>query len=158
MNKHIVIEHIKFALEVKLNEAQQAAQSAHQDATHEQSVAETQYDSLSIESGYLAQGQSERVNDVHKSISLFAQSYDVNALPNIGFGSLVKAIDIDDNAHWFYVGPSEGGLKVAVKGEQILVITPSSPIGKAMFAKHVCDECEYTVAGQSYSYEILAVM
>ncbi|NOU48984.1 transcription elongation factor GreAB [Pseudoalteromonas sp. JBTF-M23] len=158
MNKLIVIEHIKFALEAKLNEAQQAAQSAHEDATHEQSVAETQYDSLSIESGYLAQGQSERVNEVHKSISLFAQSYDVNVLPKIGLGSLIKAIDIDDNTHWFYLGPSEGGLKVVVKGELILVITPSSPIGKAMNGKRVGDECEYTVAGQTYNYEILAAM
>ncbi|CAM4169127.1 GreA/GreB family elongation factor [Pseudoalteromonas byunsanensis] len=157
MNKVHVIEHIRFALEAKLAEAKQAADSARIDATHEQSAAETQYDSLSIESGYLAQGQSERVNDAHKSISLFEQSFDLQNANKVTVGSLIKAIDLDDETHWFYFGPSEGGLKVTVKKQTVLVITQSAPIGQVMFSKMIGDECEYQVGSQTYSFEILDI-
>ncbi|BBN81400.1 hypothetical protein PA25_13850 [Pseudoalteromonas sp. A25] len=158
MNKSHVIEHIKFALEAKLSDAKQAAKSAHTDATHEQSAAETQYDSLSIESGYLAHGQSERVNEAHKSIKLFSQSYDIQASPKVVLGSLIQAIDIEDRVHWFYFGPSEGGLKIYLKQALVLVITPSSPIGKAMHNKCKGDECEYVASGQSHCYQIIAIL
>ncbi|OHU86955.1 MULTISPECIES: GreA/GreB family elongation factor [Pseudoalteromonas] len=158
MNKAHVIEHIRFALEAKLSEATNAADSARLDATHEQSAAETQYDSLSIESGYLAQGQSERVNDAHKSIAQFEQSYDLQSANQVTVGSLIKAIDLDDKTHWFYFGPSEGGLKVTVKQQAVLVITQSAPIGRALFNKMIGDECEYQVASQTYSFEILDIL
>ena len=71
MNKSHVIEHLKFALEAQLNSAKQAAKAAHDAATHEESVAETQYDTLGLEAVYLARGQAERVNDCYKSIKQF---------------------------------------------------------------------------------------
>ncbi|WP_105168095.1 GreA/GreB family elongation factor [Pseudoalteromonas sp. T1lg23B] len=158
MNKAHVIEHIRFALEAKLAEAKQAADSARIDATHEQSAAETQYDSLSIESGYLAQGQSERVNEAHRSITLFEQSYDLQNADKVTVGSLIKAIDLDDETHWFYFAPSEGGLKVTVQKQTVLVITQSAPIGQVMFSKMIGDECEYQVGSQTYSFEILDIL
>ncbi|CAH9058014.1 hypothetical protein PSECIP111951_01784 [Pseudoalteromonas holothuriae] len=158
MNKIHVLEHIKFALEAKLSEAKQAADSALQDATHEQSAAETQYDSLSIESGYLAHGQSERVNEIHKSIVLFEQSYDLNQARYIIVGSLIKAVDLADKVHWFYFGPCEGGLKVTIQQHGILIITKDSPIGQAMYEKALGDECEYKVGSELYNYEIREIL
>ncbi|GAM58368.1 transcription elongation factor [Vibrio ishigakensis] len=46
-----------------------AADSAHDDATHEQSVAETQYDTVGLEAAYLAHGQSQRVADCDMMIN-----------------------------------------------------------------------------------------
>ena len=57
MNKTHVIEHLRFALEAQLHNAKEAAKAAHDAATHEESVAETQYDTLGLEAAYLAQGQ-----------------------------------------------------------------------------------------------------
>ena len=158
MNKGHVIEHIKFALETKLAEAKQAADSAHQDATHEQSAAETQYDSLSIESGYLAHGQSERVNEIHKSIALFTHSFSQDAKKQAKEGSLVQLIDTDDKTHWFYLGPSEGGLKVTVQQHAILVITHGSPIGQALFNKEVDDEVMLTVGDRTQHFDVVAIL
>jgi transcription elongation GreA/GreB family factor len=158
MNKGHVIEHIKFALDTKLAEAKEAADSAHQDATHEQSAAETQYDSLSIESGYLAHGQSERVNDIHKSIALFTHSFTQEAQRQALEGSLVQLIDLDNTAHWFYLGPAEGGLKVTVQAQTILVITKASPIGQALFTKKVGDEVSLTVGMHTQHYEVATIL
>ncbi|MBQ4852377.1 GreA/GreB family elongation factor [Pseudoalteromonas sp. MMG012] len=158
MNKGHVIEHIKFALEAKLAQAKQAADSAHQDATHEQSAAETQYDSLSIESGYLAHGQSERVNDIHKSIVFFAHSFNQDAEKQAKEGSLVQLIDMDDEVHWFYLGPSEGGLKVTIQQQNILVITHASPIGRVLFTKQLGDEVVLTVGECTKYFEVEAIL
>ncbi|MBE0368521.1 MULTISPECIES: transcription elongation factor GreAB [Pseudoalteromonas] len=158
MNKGHVIEHIKFALEAKLAQAKQAADSAHQDATHEQSAAETQYDSLSIESGYLAHGQSERVNDIHKSIALFTHSFNQDTEIRAKEGSLVQLIDMNNVMHWFYLGPSEGGLKVTVQQQDILVITHASPIGQALFTKQLGDEVVLTVGECTKYFEVDTIL
>lgn len=130
MNKSHVIEHLKFALECKLQEAQQAANSARADAIHEQSAAETQYDSLSIESGYLAEGQSERVDQAHQAIHAFASTYTLSCPSAIQVGALVELADEQDTHHWFYIGPGEGGLKLTLGTTQVRVITLASPLGR----------------------------
>ncbi len=54
---HTIEGHLKS----KIAEAEEAAMNAHHAAIDDQSVAETQYDTLAIEAGYLAEGQSRRI-------------------------------------------------------------------------------------------------
>ncbi|TMP38901.1 GreA/GreB family elongation factor [Pseudoalteromonas rubra] len=157
MNKSHVIEHLKFALECKLQEAQQAAQSARADAIHEQSAAETQYDSLSIESGYLAEGQSERVDQAHQAIHAFASTYTLSCPSAIQVGALVELADEQGKHHWFYIGPSEGGLKLTLGATQVRVITLGSPIGRALHGRGVDDEIEFHFNGSTQWLEVISL-
>ena len=69
-----------------------AANNAHQAATDDQSVAETQYDTLAIEQSYLAEGQSRRVDEIRYTIELINNfKYDLALeTPGIIQGSLVQ--------------------------------------------------------------------
>jgi len=137
MNKAHFLEHLKFALFAKLQDATLAANSAKEDATHEQSAAETQYDSLSIESAYLAQGQSERVDEVKKAIKSFESIYSLSSTKRVSIGSLVCCEREDGENFWYFVGPAEGGLKLTIKQTPVWVITPSSPLGMVLITKPI---------------------
>lgn len=158
MNKQHFIEHLKFALQAKLQEATQAANSAREDATHEQSAAETQYDSLSIESAYLAQGQSERVDEAHRAIKAFEDIYSLIPSKTISIGSLVCCENADGAHFWYFVAPAEGGLKLKIKDQTIWVITPFSPLGKVLLNKALDDEFEWMMNGSALEFIVTEIL
>ncbi|MCF2858171.1 transcription elongation factor GreAB [Pseudoalteromonas sp. SMS1] len=158
MKKIVVIEALKFALEGKLYEAKAAADSARQDAIHEQSAAETQYDSLSIESGYLAEGQSERVEQAIRAIHQFEASYNLNPEPHIVEGALVQIADEAESKSWYYIGPAEGGLKIQIAQTQVMVLTVASPLGQVLYRKCLEDEIEFNFNGRTQYLYVDAIL
>ena len=71
MNKNKILDAVLSYLYLELSHCEQAANNAHLAATDDQSVAETQYDTLAIESAYLAEGQSRRLIEFKVSIKRF---------------------------------------------------------------------------------------
>ena len=68
MDKPALLAHIIQRLNADLQQAVQAAEAAHADATHEESVAENQYDTLGLEASYLAAGHSRRVLELREAL------------------------------------------------------------------------------------------
>jgi transcription elongation GreA/GreB family factor len=159
MNKAHVIEHLRFALEAQLNTAKVAAKTAHDTATHEESIAETQYDTLGLEAAYLAQGHAQRVNECYKDIELFAAVFNEQAQPNsAAVGALICLADEHGEQKWFYLGPSAGGLTVDVKGTTIQVVTTGAPLGKQLVGKQIDDEICLTLGDIKQHYEIEKIL
>jgi len=132
-----------------------AANNAHKAATNDQSVAETQYDTLAIEQSYLAEGQSRRVDEIRYAIKRL-QSIPLAALqkkPQINIGSVVQLEKDIDKQQWFFLAPTAGGYrcKLALQSNtiNIVVITPQSPIGAAMMGKVLDDEISIQIAGKN---------
>ena len=155
MNKAHVIEHLRFALEAQLTTAQAAAKTAHDTATHEENVAENKYDTLGLEAAYLAQGQAQRVNECHLSVKAFEKVFKDASSSKIIIGSLVCVCDGGDALNWYFVGPYSGGLTVTIKGEQVYVLTPLSPLGKLLMNKEVDDEFSFNIAGKPTLFSII---
>lgn len=132
-----------------------AANNAHKAATDDQSVAETQYDTLAIEQSYLAEGQSRRVDEIRYAIKRL-QNIPLAALqkkPQINIGSVVQLEKDIDKQQWFFLAPAAGGYrcKLALQSNaiNIVVITPQSPIGAAMIGKVLDDEISIQIAGKN---------
>lgn len=158
MNKSVFIEHLKFALEQQLLNATAAANSARADATHEQSAAETQYDSLSIEYGYLAEGQSERVDALHRAQNEIVAQLQLQHSNTVEHNSLVELIDESNQSHWFYLAPCEGGLKVACKGQTVMVLTFAAPLGQQLRGCQVDDEFTFAFNGRQQSLCVAQIL
>ncbi|WP_087018471.1 hypothetical protein [Thaumasiovibrio subtropicus] len=125
-------------LEEQRQTALSAADSAHHDATHEQSVAETQYDTIGLEAAYLAHGQSQRVHECELAILQLKtlQWQDVEDEGDVDIGSLVKL----SSGAWYWLLPIAGGLKVdASTMGKITVVTPHSPLGEQLNGAY-CEE------------------
>ncbi len=142
MSKTGLIAAVTERLEADLNVCQQAANEAHQAATHEESVAENQYDTLGLEASYLAEGQSRRVAEIQREIAAWC------ALPDVEFyeddpvvpGCLVmlQALDTDEQ-RLLLLGPAGGGMKLSFAGLAVTVVTPDAPLGAQLAGKYVGD-------------------
>ena len=129
----LIIENLKQELHQAIN----AANEAHAAAVDDQSVAETQYDTLAIEAAYLAEGQSRRVNDLQETLLKYQQ------LPLVDFDenkpialSAIVQLDADrEKNQWFFIGPAAGGFRCNLNHQHITVITPESPLGLVLMGE-----------------------
>ena len=145
MYKKLLLNKIIEHLYSELKNSELAAKNAHLAATDDQSVAETQYDTLAIEASYLAEGQSRRVDEIKKAINLYQQLKDMGSqedppFSQVKIGSLVQLDKDKANRTWFYIGPAAGGFTCKISENTFTLITPKSPMGMALIDKEEGDE------------------
>lgn len=68
MHKNLIVDRIIEDLQLDISNAEAAAHQAHEGAVHDQSKAETQYDTLGLEHAYLAEGQGRRILELKAAI------------------------------------------------------------------------------------------
>ncbi len=156
MNKHAVLQLILEKLNVDLETAQRAAQTAYETATHEENIAENKYDTLGLEASYLAAGQAKRVEEIRQSLAL-CQNLQLRAYDDqrgIELGALVGLEKEHGRQQWLFLAPDAAGLKVDVVGQPVTVITARSPLGKNLLGKRIDDEVEILVAGAQQHFTV----
>ncbi|MFB8830852.1 transcription elongation factor GreAB [Azotobacter sp. CWF10] len=137
MTKDHVLKLILARLEDDLALARQAAQAAHEAATHEESLAENKYDTRGLEAAYLAAGQSRRVEEIRQALSLYQnlQLRPFDAERGIQLTALVRLVDERGEEQTLFLGPDAAGLKVQAGDRQVMVITPRSPLGQRLLGR-----------------------
>ena len=155
MNKQQLRQDIVDTLKAELSSAMDAAQQAHDAATHEQSKAETQYDTLGLENAYLAQGLSRRIDELIQAISQlenwtikdFTQDDDIylGALLTLQAPSKPETLTV-------FMAISGGGVVLKQGTSTIKVITPQTPLGQALLGLGVEDTVRVS---EAITYKIL---
>lgn len=132
--RQIIIEH----LNTELDNLTRAALMARDEATHEESKAENQYDMHAQEAAYLAEGQAKLAAEAQASIALF-QSMELLAFsPTQPIAlSAIVTLETAGRKLRYFLGPRNGGLEVASEGLPIIVITPQSPVGRQLIGRKV---------------------
>ena len=158
MNKTEIMKCIIAQLSHDLHVFFTAAKSAHKAATHAENIPDNKYDTLALEASYVAQGQANRAQEIRKSIEIYKQLTPQDANDKIiRLTSLVSLEDLEGAAKTVFIGPVEGGLKIDHRGKEIVVITPGSPMGRALIGKRVGDSVEIKVGTDRREYEIAEV-
>jgi transcription elongation GreA/GreB family factor len=123
-------------LTLALETARVAHQSAVEGATHGEARAENSKDTRGLEQSYVARGQAQRVAELEAAVNLAAQiRIDPPPSEAVTIGSLVL-IDNGTQRSIYWLLPIGGGSTV----ENVIVITPASPIGKALLGREIGDE------------------
>ena len=145
--------------------AVKAAVDAKNHATHSESIAEHQYDTLGLEASYLAEGQSKRAKDLEQDIDLFKAmpllSFDENSPINLSALIQLEPISTTTtDSVWrnLFLSPVSGGLNITHQGMDIMLITPLAPIGKQLIGAYVGDEIHVPVKDQMIRCEITDVL
>jgi len=152
-----IINHLEESLKLNID----AAEQAHETATNCENVAENRYDTFGLEAAYLAQGQSQRVEAGEVDIVSFKVLRDLKHSESIAMGSLVALADAGadegDRHQLLFIGPAAGGLKLVIDQNEIVVITPSAPLGRALMGHFLHEEIAFSVAGKTSIFEITAI-
>jgi transcription elongation GreA/GreB family factor len=158
-------------LTAALETAQRAHRAALEGATHSEARAENSKDTRGLEQSYLARGQAQRVADLETAVvEVTALAIDRTALPfgsaarraqvpaieprtRVTVGALVMVAE-DGVESQLFVAPHGGG---SVLAGGVQVVTPVSPLGRALLGKQVGDEVEVALPGRTRSLAIVAV-
>ena len=158
MNKRALIKKITEKLVSELEVYFRAAHASRTEATHEQSKAESKYDTRGLEASYLARGQSKQAVELEAAIAEFAK-LGVRKFADgdaIAVGALVELEHGGENSFYF-IGPRAGGTEVLHDKKEILVITPQSPLGEQLMGKKSGDQSQLTFGGAKQAAKILKV-
>jgi len=157
IRKPDILASIIARLQADLLMLERAVAMAHDTATHADCLGSSKYETMGLEASYLAQGQGTRLLEVEGSLEYFKRLRLTESATVIGLSSLVVLDDEQNNRQWLWLAGEAGGLKVQYGEMTITVITPKSPLGRALFAKPAGQAFEINIAGNTRCYEISAV-
>jgi len=143
-------------LAAQLQTLERAYAASREAATHEEAKPENDKDTRALEQSYIARGQALRVEEQRSSLA------DVMAMPTReiarGLPAVIGALvtlEEDGQRLVFFVAPHGGGAALASGAVQ--VVTPKSPLGRAVLGKCAGDDCEAQVAGRTRELVLLEV-
>jgi transcription elongation GreA/GreB family factor len=160
MNKALLQQQVLEQLADNLRQAEQAALTAYEAATHEENIAENKYDTLGLEASYLAAGQARRVDEIRQAISQWTQlqvrPYDEQH--GIQLGALVWLSDAQGTEQCLFIGPEGAGMKLSLDEQEIRVISPRSPLGQRLIGRTEGDTVELRIGAKGQTLDILRAL
>jgi transcription elongation GreA/GreB family factor len=158
MNKRAILKKIIAKLVGELEVYVRAAHFSRAEATHESNKAENKYDTRGLEASYLARGQSKQLADLEAAIVEFEKLgvKKFGAGDTIAVGALVE-VATGGESSFYFIGPRAGGTEVIHDRQDILVITPQSPLGEQLTGKKAGDEPQLKLGGELRPAKIVSV-
>lgn len=142
-------------LQARLDLARAAHAAAVAGATDDEARPENDKDTRGLEQSYLARGQAQRVGELDVAIAEVAALELREFQPGdaIAAGALVT-VDEDGEDQTFFLARHGGGSTLAGDTQ---VVTPASPLGRALLGKRIDDEVEVSLPGRVRRFVISAV-
>ncbi len=127
-------------------------------ATHEDNKPENDKDMRSTEASYLARGQAERARELERSLALLGT---ILVRP-FGAGDRITATALVELLHGkskliCFVLPAGGGQRIRSGDTDVQVVTPTSPLGKALMGLSEGDDAEVSTPQGPKVYEVVGV-
>jgi len=156
MTKQSLKDELTRILAADLDKRERAHKATREGATHEEAKPENDKDTRALEQSYLARGEVLRIEELRAGLA------DVQAMSLRPFqegqpaalGALILAEEGDgESALW--LAPYGGGNRL--DGDRVQVVTPKSPLGRALLGKRVGEECEVVLAGKTRLLSLVRV-
>ena len=159
MNKRAIIKKIIAALTDELEIYFKAAIASRAEATHEQSRAESKYDTRGLEASYLAHGQSRQAAEIEAAIAAFRKIAIRDFQPGdpADLGAFVE-LEHDGERLFYFIGPKAGGTEIVHDKKEILVITPQSPLGGQLCGRKAGEVLQLNLPGDRRQYRVIEVL
>jgi transcription elongation GreA/GreB family factor len=161
MDKRFLVEQLQTRLRASAVVALRAFEDAAQEAREGATPAEKREDArVALENAGLARGQSLRAERTRSELSAldgFRPAEFVRGA-RIGLGAVVE-IEDDDEGRTFFLAPVGAGVELTGPGGDgyLTVVTPASPIGRAVLGRREGETVEVTVKGEPREWRITEV-
>lgn len=142
-------------LEETLRALHEAHRSTTEGMTHPDNKPENDKDTRATEMSYLARGQAMRLEELTLGVS-GVKVLPTTACVRVTLGAVVRTADEDDVEAYYLVAGEGGG--VVLCGGVVKVVTPRSPLGKALMGKESGDELSFVAGGGTRVLSILSVL
>jgi len=134
LNKMKLLNEIRSSLGVALDGMAEATEAQRTDAASQEGAMQSRYDTMRIEGSWLADAMHTREQNLKKE----ARRAETYSLPQtedrVVEGSLVR-VRTGNLATLYFVLPFAAGYESEVAGEELLVVTPRSPLAQELMGK-----------------------
>lgn len=146
IDKDRLIEALRQQARAELETLTESQRRAQEGATHEEARPENDKDTRATEASYLARGLAKRVQEMRGVLSALSalELRDFGPDAPIAAGALVELEDEEGTHSHLFIAPRGGGMKVEVDDALVKVVTPESPIGRALVGLGLDDEVRFT--------------
>lgn len=158
IDKARVLDALRRHIERDLAVATEAQRRTQSGATHEENKPENDKDTRAIEQSYLARGQAQRVVELTHALTA------ASALEPRTFAAgtpiaVTACVGLDDGERtaFFFLAPVGGGLTLDVDGTPVRILTPASPLGRALLGLTLGSDVEVRTPQGLRSYSIVSV-
>jgi transcription elongation GreA/GreB family factor len=161
MNKQFLVEQLADRLRESVTVAQKAQRAAAEEARDGATAAEKRENArVAQEYSSLAKGQGQRADKALAELAALA-SFRPQRLPAKAPITLGAIVEVEDESlgRTFILAPVGAGIELSGPGGDgfLSVVTPVSPIGKAVLGRRVGDSVEVTVQGEPREWTITFV-
>ena len=140
MNKKQILESIVRELATEMKLMANTARSAHNEATHDEELHKSQFETPGLETSVIAEGQVKVATELREAFDAFRSLVVPEFAPGavIELGALVET-ESGTEKNLYFVGPKGGGLEVDCDALTVYVITPHSPLGAKLIGRRTGD-------------------
>jgi transcription elongation GreA/GreB family factor len=158
INKSQLVVQIKKDMQETFEKLKAAALATYEDATHEESKPENEYDTRGLEASYLAGAQGKRLAELEELFVMYKFlpliKHDKNSA--IQLSALIEVTHNDKTLYLFLV-PKGGGQSVHFDGLTIQIVASSSPLGESLLGLKAEDTAFVESGSRTLEYEIISV-
>jgi transcription elongation GreA/GreB family factor len=158
ISKRIIVQQIVEQLTQQLAMLAGASRAMHADASDEQNKAEDKYDTRGLETAYLASSQARLATEAEQALAAY-QALELRKFPQNTPIDLTALVELEWSGErtLYFLGPKRGGLELHIKGTEVLVITPESPLAQQLIGKKTGDHIQLPGPGLAAKFCITAV-
>ena len=158
IDKAALLQKIQTELQAQFEVLKAAALKTYEDATHEESKPENEYDTRGLEASYLAGAQGKRLAEIEEIFAMykFLKLRDLSPDDQIQLSALIEVQHNGKTLHIFLV-PKGGGMTMPFDGLNIQVVASSSPLGESLLGLYVDDTAIVESNNRTLEYDIIAI-
>jgi transcription elongation GreA/GreB family factor len=161
MDKQFLVAQLVERLRESAQVARKAGEAAAEEARAGATPAEKREDGrVAMEYAGLARGQNERASRTAAEVSLL-ETFRPRPLPARAPIALGAVVEVEDGSlgRTFFLAPVGAGVELTGPGGDgyLSVVTPASPVGKAVMGRRVGDTIEVVVKGEPLEWAITFV-
>jgi transcription elongation GreA/GreB family factor len=161
MDKQFLMSQLAERLRASAEVARRAGEAAAEEARSGATPAEKREDArVAIEYASLARGQAQRAERARADAATLEAFHPQPFAPDapIGLGAIVE-IEDEAQGRTFFLAPVGAGIELQGPGGDgfLSVVTPQSPIGRAVLGRQVGDSVAVTVQGEEREWTITYV-
>ena len=75
----------------------------------------------------------------------------------IQLGALVRLVSSDGEKRTLFFGPAAGGEQISADGEEIVIVTAVSPLGRALLGKMAGDTFDIKIGNSTQTLRVVSV-
>jgi transcription elongation GreA/GreB family factor len=147
---------IRESAQVAMREHEAAATEAREGATPDEKRADAR---VALEFSNLARAQGQRASAALDDLAVIEAFRPTNAGPRIGIGTILE-IEDGDEGRTIFLAPVGAGIELTMPDGDgfVTVVTPASPLGKAILGCRLGDTVEVTVKGEPREWTVTFIV